>query len=505
MAPHSQLSTTRLGALASAFRRWRKFALPRQISVRQPTPLQLAEFFREVSRGGPTAAAALWQSLRWFEEKMGLRLGLQHFLVKPYQFLPANHSSVQAPELQPWEFVNMVLWARNQKGTNLVVVAFLIQAAVSCIRFEHVQRSTLTAHHEGWAEFWCKQGKKRIRGSRPGYAWCTTDVLFQGWSLLKIIREFLSHEALPDVPFLWPALMLQAEDCFDVTEATPFMVDKPMSRSRLLELLRGCLMQIGVPPAEATSSTYNRLRRFLPTLANVHGLEGADLQAVGSWVEVPSGGGPCPRVKSRACWLMGRHYGGNQCQQSAIVKQALLARFWAVFRKKMGELALTEAQLLTPNSWTWEEFTATSTAMGALEFAPVSPPQPVPPEVVIDADSTLDPALHPALGAAEDPGPVDLGEIRDSDSEELEDLPPLDNVVDGMEWFKQGSKTHITRAKDDTHRPVPWCRDSAFLQDARVCGVGFGTCTRAHFCQRCLARLPRGAYTAIADICGWLH
>ena len=52
MAQPSQLSATRLGALASSFRRWRKFALPRQISVRYPKPLQLAEFFKEVSRGG---------------------------------------------------------------------------------------------------------------------------------------------------------------------------------------------------------------------------------------------------------------------------------------------------------------------------------------------------------------------------------------------------------------------------------------------------------------------
>ena len=89
--------------------------------------------------------------------------------------------------------------------------------------------------------------------------------------------------------------------------------------------------------------------------------------------------------------------------------------------------------------------------------------------------------------------------------EELDDLPPLDKAADEMGWFKQGSKTHLIKGQDDTHRMVPWCRDSAFLQDPRQAGVGFGTCTKSTFCKRCLARLPRGAYIALADLCGCLH
>ena len=524
MAQPSQLSASRIGALTSSFRRWRKFALPRQYSLRKPTPLQLAEFFREISKGGPTAAASMWQSLRWFEDKMGLPLNLQHFLVKPFQFLPSDYSAVQAPELQPWEFANLVLWARSQRGTNLMVAAFLLQSAVSCIRFEHVQRSSLTKHHDGWLEFWCKRGKRRIRGARPGYAWCTPEVAFQGFSLFKVLKEFFAHEALPGVGFLWPSLQLQADDFYEVSESTPFVIDKPMSRSRLLELFRGSLMQLGNPPPEATTSGYNRLRRFMPTLANCLGLEGPDLQAIGSWVEVPSGGGPNPRVKSRACWLMGRHYGGNQCMQSAIVKQALLGRFWTLFRRKMGELAMTDAALLPHGSWTWEEFAATNSSMTPLEFGPLGPPPPETDQVIIDADSALDPTI--ALEDADEeralPGPADVHdsaselEATSSDTsssasdvsgagDELDGLPPLDLCVDSMRWIKQGTKTHIVRSKDDTHREVPWCRDVAFAQDPRQSGVGFGTCTKAIFCQRCLARLPRGAYVALADLCGWLH
>ena len=120
------------------------------------------------------------------------------------------------------------------------------------------------------------------------------EVSLHGFSLFKVIKEFLAHEALPGVSFLWPSLQLQSDGLYDVSEATPFIIDRPMSRSRFLELFRGALIQVGVPPPKATASGFNRLRRFLPTLATCLGLEGNDLQAVGSWVEVPLEGAQIP-------------------------------------------------------------------------------------------------------------------------------------------------------------------------------------------------------------------
>ena len=66
---------------------------------------------------------------------------------------------------------------------------------------------------------------------------------------------------------------------------------------------------------------------------------------------------------------------------------------------------MTDFQLLPRGSWTWEEFTATSNNMGALDFGPVSPPLPCVPEVVIDAESSLDPTI-PIVGSAEDEPPA---------------------------------------------------------------------------------------------------
>lgn len=162
-------------------------------------------------------------------------------------------------------------------------------------------------------------------------------------------------------------------------------------------------------------------------------------------MEVPSGGGPNPRVKSRACWLMGRHYGGNQCHQSALVKKALLQRFWTIFRKKLGDLATTEVNLLPRDSWTWEEFTASNSLLEPLELGSVYPPPEPLSSVVIDAESALDPAIEMALAPENEPAePVD---VCDSGSED-----------DDISSTTSSSASDVTAAGRTWRTSLPWTR-----------------------------------------------
>eukprot|EP00435_Cladocopium_sp_Y103_P016958 s317_g4.t1 len=510
MATPSQMSTERISALMATFRRWKKFALAKQYPMKEPTALQLAEFLQTVSLGGPTASSAVWQSLKWFKEKLGVAFPVDHWLATPYRFLPTNHAAKQALELSPWEFVNLVQFAKKQTGTNLILAAFTLQCAVSCIRFEHVQRSRPASESRHAAFYRCSQGKRRVRGSRPGYTWATPEVQFQGFSLLKILVEFYKHECLSEVSFLWPQVQLEAADLWEIHQATPFLVDKRMSRTRFLEIFRGILHQLGLPPEEAGTSGYNRLRRFLPTLGNVLRLEPPEMQAVGSWVEVPAGGGPAPTVKSRATWLMGRHYAGAQADRSAAVKAALLERFWQLLRRKQGDLALTHSHMLPKGSWTWEEVAAANDDMPPLEIKPFQ-------ATAIDVEDPV------ALAAMETtPAVVEELQVDDAHSDnsssttsssasdesargsDVDGVIPYDNA-DQVKWIKQGAKVHLVRGLDENGRPVPWCRDVAYTQDAKSEGHGFATSAKQNFCQRCLARSPRGVYTAVAAQCGWAH
>ena len=137
----SRLGVQRLSTLVSSLRRWKRWALELPCSVRSPTPFNVAMILRQVSRGGPTAAASMWHVMAWYATKMGLQFPTTHFLVHPFRMHELTHSGVQACELAPWELVNLVMMASHAQGSYRLVLAFMIQSAVSCIRYSWVAES----------------------------------------------------------------------------------------------------------------------------------------------------------------------------------------------------------------------------------------------------------------------------------------------------------------------------------------------------------------------------
>ena len=292
-----RLSVERLGALLAAAKRWVRFTTERNYASRFPSPLQVAEFLKAVSSGGPTASASVYQALKWFEESFGCGFHTSHYLVKPHRFHGPNHTGRQATELAPWEFANLLLAARRAQGTKLMLILFFIQGAISCIRFEHFQRSRVTQVFEKYVEFECSKGKRRKQGARPAYRWAMPNLSFQGLAVSAALVDFLKYEVAVDASFAWPALELSPDDLWQVHDGTPFVANRPMSRGRFLELFGGMLIELGVERGEANTAGFNRLRRWLPTVAHCLAFDPLSLQAIGNWVEVPAGGGPAPTFK----------------------------------------------------------------------------------------------------------------------------------------------------------------------------------------------------------------
>ena len=52
---------------------------------------------------------------------------------------------------------------------------------------------------------------------------------------------------------------------------------------------------------------------------------------------------------------------------------------------------------------------------------------------------------------------------------------------------------------------VPFCRDRPFHQEPVLRGTGFVQSSAGGVCARCLARMPRGLYLALAEHNGWSH
>ena len=372
MGAASRLSVNRLGVLLNAWKRWKKFCRSLDYNYQLPTPVQTAEFLREVARGGPTAASGMHACLKWFAVNLGAGFQMEHWMNAPFRFHAAAHEARQAPELQPWEFMNLLLLMARSSGSHKALLCMFLMAAVSCIRWEHLQRSTLVDSRSLCLEFCCKQGKARKKGSRPPYNWGMLLLQFQGISVLALLQDFYRHEAQSDATFLIPALKLEPCDLWEVTEATTFVANKPMTRARFLELFRGSLVTMGVEFRAAQSAAYNRLRRFLPTIANVLGLDVPDLQAIGNWVEVAQGGFQDPQTKkARASIPMGVHYSAEKVLRSVQVKQRCVDRLLHLWKLKQPSLALTEEGLLPRDSWMWEEVmmahTTTPPTAGSLD------------------------------------------------------------------------------------------------------------------------------------------
>ena len=343
------------------------------------------------------------------------------------------------------------------QGSHKVLVAFILMVATGCIRFEHVQRSHLVRLHGAWVEFECSQGKARKQGARPGYHWGVPQVTMNGQHMTKVLQEFFTHEFNQGHKFLLPALALEAEDLWEITEATPFITNKPMSRARFLEVMRGALVQVGVDFAQAQAATFNKLRRFMPTMANVMELPDLDLQSIGNWTELPAGGGRDPSArKPRGVLPMGVHYAGSKVLRSLQVKQRCVDRLLALYHRKRPELAMTEQGYLCRDAWQWaevaalhqslpEELTplAQTATLGAIEVDPggldgVEKPEPeqaVELPLKATASSSSEASTDESSSASD----------QSADAQDLCGVLADSSAPEDLSWLRQGKKVHLIR------------------------------------------------------------
>ena len=345
-----------------------------------------------------------------------------------------------------------------------MLALFVIQAAVSCIRFEHVQRSKLVRDHGSWLEFHCLQGKSRRKGARPAYNWATPPLTFLGINLVAELRQFFLEEALPGRLFLWPAVDLSRDDLWQVSEATAFRLERKMSGTRFLEIARGIISQCGVESSAAAATKFNKFRRFLPTGAQVLNMHPQDSQAIGSWVEMP-GASSASKVQTSRQDLMSTHYSGERVLASMRAKSFVVQ---AVLQHPVAMQMSRNA--LPPDSLKWPGFS------GSLSRSP--PPCEVP--------THEEGQVQQRTSESQD---------SSSSSDESQSTSSADSgqncLLQEVTWIQQRQKIHIVREEDLDSRPVPWCRTKAFPQDPSARGKGV-TDDMGHICQKCLRSVPSG-------------
>ena len=72
-------------------------------------------------------------------------------------------------------------------------------------------------------------GQSPQEGRSASELWAMPELEFQGLSIHRIVRDFVTLELNPQLNFLWPALQLSSEDLWEVTEGTAWLVNRKMS------------------------------------------------------------------------------------------------------------------------------------------------------------------------------------------------------------------------------------------------------------------------------------
>ncbi|CAE7236638.1 ppsA, partial [Symbiodinium microadriaticum] len=457
-----RMSPDHVGGICAGLKRWLRFAGPQGFDVVRPHARELAAFLRQVSFGGPTAASSLFQMFKWLRTHLGVPFDIEHFLVKPYRLHAPGHVQKQREELQPWEFANMLICAASLTGCPRALASFCILAAAVCVRFRHLQRSTLVQDHGDWLEFKCSMGKSKKQGVRPPYHWALPEVCFEDFCLLAEVRPLVMAQLEAGATFLLPRPRLESEDLWQVVDSTPLEVGKPLSPSRFLEFFRGFLLRCGVDQSLIAHVGYNRLRRFLPTGGTTLGMDEVSLQAIGSWTEPVRTDDRSKRPK-----LMATHYAGNKMLNSLQAKREVVAAVMQAVKRHQGA-RYGEPSLLPAGSVIWKHVTRVAAASASA----VTQPADIEPSNVSSSSFST---------ASSEPNT----EGSDSEAGAL----PLDDLG-GWSWFLQRAKAHIVQGRDESERPVPYCRQSAFPQDPTRVGDGLPPFDCA-VCQRCLRSVPK--------------
>ena len=338
-------------------------------AVWRPSPVVLAAFLRHIGEGGPTAAAGALAQLRWLWGAIGLPFPILE--VQSFAVVTVGHSPSQAEELEPsevWSLLKLLALSAGAGGYFLQMVLSLIFA---CIRWKHQERSYILADCAQLLYVWCKQGKRRVKGHRPGFGFCIPKCTFLpdvdlGLGLENIYTQVAAAGNAERFPCLVQDIRPAAKHKGTLNLADGVVINKGMTYNKFNELLRGLLIKLGASNEQATRVTYNSLRRTVPTMGRWMRLSGPQQQSLSNWQDVPEAAKDpsLPASMQRATFPMGSHYAGGAIEESGRTKLCLLFLFHKAMarfvHKKLatGQLQLSPEGFLPYKSVTWAELSS---------------------------------------------------------------------------------------------------------------------------------------------------
>ena len=165
----------------------------------------------------------------------------------------------------------MLLCAADLTGCQRTMASFCVMSAASCIRFRHMQRSTLVRDHGAWLEFCCSMGKSRRQGVRAPYNWALPQVVLGRFNLLDEVCPVAVRQRDLGSGHLWPRPALESAHLWQVTEHTPLETARKLSGVKFMEFFRAvvCLRSLCVVWATIALGAFS-LRGAPPSDSIIH-------------------------------------------------------------------------------------------------------------------------------------------------------------------------------------------------------------------------------------------
>ena len=144
-----------------------------------------------------------------------------------------------------------------------------------------------------------------------------------------------------------------------------------MLNQQWVKVLQQLAPELGVPEELRGTLTYNSMRRFMPTLAQVLGYPLETRQAIGSWQEVPQG----QDTHGRAVQAMANHYSDEKALASGEAKRVVLQHFieLSMTCRPVQNLLAGGQDKLGPDTLTWARLASLT----------IHQPPPPPPQGVL--------------------------------------------------------------------------------------------------------------------------
>ena len=257
----------------TAWKRWEKWITETghdPATQYAPSMVVVGQFLNSLKDQGPTAASGVWKQLAWFQMHVGINFHARHRAIHQYRIrappLSRDGPPVelkQAAVLSPACIIRLILLFTQSQGPEYYALALVLALIAGCIRFKHAQDSCRTRVSQRFSAWFCKQGKRRVQGHRPGFMWTFPNCVWQKTDILTPITTLHQQlEKLQGTPlqFFFPDITMRRGA---ITPDSKWS-NRPCSLQKMSSIIRYFLGKIGVEASWIPEFSSYSLRRTLP-------------------------------------------------------------------------------------------------------------------------------------------------------------------------------------------------------------------------------------------------